>query len=83
MSLSHANERINDGAPFPWKLYHMLEDVERRGMNDIVSWESGGRCFKVHQKQRFEHEIIPHYFNQTKYKSFLRQVRVVYVVALL
>jgi hypothetical protein len=62
--------------PFPVKVYEMLEDADRTEMNfsHIVSWNSIGNGFKVHNKDCFTKEIVPHYFNLTKYKSFQRQV---------
>jgi len=60
--------------PFVWKLYEMLEDVEVRGQEDIVSWIDEGRGFKVHNMQKFVDDIIPRYFRQSKYKSFQRQL---------
>jgi hypothetical protein len=52
----------------------MLEDAERSGFEQIVAWHLGGRAFKVVEKDAFVHQILPKYFSQTSYKSFLRQV---------
>ena len=59
---------------FPIMLYEMLEDSERYGFEQIVSWQLDGCAFKVVDKNSFVHLILPKYFNQTSYKSFLRQV---------
>jgi hypothetical protein len=58
---------------FPMKLHAMLSDSEGRKFDDVVAWLPGGRSFKVLDPVRFADEIMPHYFNQTKYKSFQRQ----------
>jgi hypothetical protein len=58
---------------FPMKLHVMLEDAETKGFQDIVSWQSGGKSFKVLNVARFSGEIMGLYFHQTKYKSFQRQ----------
>jgi hypothetical protein len=58
---------------FPFKLYRLLEDADIDGFSDIVSWQAGGLSFKVHKPKAFSEEILPKRFNQTKYKSFLRQ----------
>jgi hypothetical protein len=60
--------------PFVWKLYEMLEDVEITGNQHIVSWVGNGRAFKVHDLKSFVDKIIPMHFNQTKFKSFQRQL---------
>eukprot|EP00980_Cylindrotheca_fusiformis_P028162 scaffold22583_cov106-Cylindrotheca_fusiformis.AAC.33 len=59
---------------FPCKVYEMLEAAEQQGHEDIVSWNKDGTGFTVHNKELFTKQIIPMYFNQTKYKSFQRQL---------
>lgn len=64
---------------FPWKLHYMLDEVEKNGFNDIVSWSSDGRGLKVHRSDRFTSEILPQYFSngktkKTKWESFQRQL---------
>jgi hypothetical protein len=59
---------------FPCKVYEMLEAAEQEGLEDIVSWNKEGTGFTVHNKDLFTKTIIPMYFNQTKYKSFQRQL---------
>lgn len=48
---------------FPDKLYHMLQDVERLGMTDVVSFLPHGRAFRVHKPERFVNAIMPKYFS--------------------
>lgn len=60
--------------PFPCKLFMMLEDADEKGFRHVVSWNSEGDGFMVHNTAAFMKEIIPQYFNQTKYKSFQRQL---------
>jgi hypothetical protein len=52
----------------------MLYDAEENDFSHIVSWDSEGTSFKVHDPVVFVDEIMPTYFNQTKYKSFQRQL---------
>lgn len=60
---------------FPWKLHEMLDLVEKRGDDDeIVSWLPGGKSFRVHMPDLFVENIMKLFFNQTKYKSFQRQL---------
>ena len=60
--------------PFPCKLYEMLEDADKLGFENIVSWNTEGDGFMVHDTASFMKTVVPQYFNQTKYKSFQRQL---------
>lgn len=59
---------------FPLKLQRILDLLESEGSTDIVSWLGHGRAFLVHDPNRFVSEIMPVYFNQSKYSSFQRQL---------
>jgi hypothetical protein len=59
---------------FPAKLHQMVDDAEENDFSDVVSWNNGGSSFKVHKPTEFSDKIMPTYFNQTKYKSFQRQL---------
>ena len=52
----------------------MLADASSQDWDDIVSWQPHGKAFRVHKPLEFTKFIVPHYFNQTKYKSFQRQL---------
>ena len=75
-SQNHAgNKSNNPNAHFPWRLHELLTDCETNGNDTIISWIPGtNNAFKVHDKQRFTKEILPEYFNATKYKSFQRNL---------
>lgn len=60
--------------PFPWRLHEMLEDIEEKNLDWIVSWMPDGKAFQVHSPEHFADTIIPMYFRHKRYKSF--QVRV-------
>lgn len=60
--------------PFPWKLHDMLDDMDRQGTHSVVTWQPHGRAFMVHKPKDFVDKIMKHYFNQTKYASFQRQL---------
>ena len=53
------------------KLMNLLDDDPDAG---IITWLPHGRSFIVHDKYRFVKEIMPMYFNSTRYKSFQRQL---------
>ncbi|CAJ1934572.1 unnamed protein product [Cylindrotheca closterium] len=56
----------------------MLETVEKEGNTSIISWLPGHPqdAFKVHKKEEFMEHVLPRFFDQTKFKSFLRQLNV-------
>lgn len=59
---------------FPLRLQRMLDKLEADGSRDVISWLPHGRAFVVHDADRFVTELMPVYFNQTKYSSFQRQL---------
>ena len=60
---------------FPSRLYELLDDADKQGFDHIISWQHGGRSFKVHQPESFALHIMQRYFAQTtKFKSFQRQM---------
>jgi hypothetical protein len=59
---------------FPLKLQRILDKLESEGSSDVISWLAHGRAFMVHDGDRFVRELMPLYFNQTKYSSFQRQL---------
>jgi len=62
--------------PFPTRLFTMLEESQRRGFEDVISWQPGGESFRVHKADRFAAEIAGDFFALRKYKSFLRQLNI-------
>ena len=59
---------------FGVKLNKMLTNLAEKGQEDIVSWGPGGASFLIHDTQRLVSEALPAYFDQTKYKSFRKQL---------
>ena len=72
-SSNSSNNSNGTAATFPMKLHAMLSDAVAMHFSDVVCWLPGGQAFKVLDPKRFSEEIMPRYFNQTKYKSFQRQ----------
>ena len=70
----NCNQLFDFTQSFPYKLYHMMQDVEYHGKEDIVCWNPDGRSFIVQDPKKFVSEILPGHFKQTKYKSFQRQL---------
>lgn len=59
---------------FPWILHQVLEDAEKNDNDHIVAWSESGISFKVHKRDELMKQILPQYFRQTKFKSFVRQL---------
>mmetsp|Transcript_19946 Transcript_19946/g.35073 ORF Transcript_19946/g.35073 Transcript_19946/m.35073 type:complete len:358 (+) Transcript_19946:116-1189(+) len=60
--------------PFPWRLHEILEEVEKKKLDWIVSWLPDGKGFQVHCQNSFSEVIIPMFFRHSRYKSFQRQL---------
>jgi HSF-type DNA-binding len=54
-----SRKNCNVAANFPAKLHYMLKEIERDGLDHIVSWLPHGRCFMVHKQKEFERDILP------------------------
>lgn len=50
----------------------LLEDVEKKGQQHIVSWMPHGRAFKIHDEKAFESLLLHRYFTATSLASFHR-----------
>ena len=50
-------------ATYVLRIHEMLEDAEKEGHTDIVSWQPHGRAFKVHKEAEFVEKIMPRYFS--------------------
>jgi len=60
------------GAPqaFPRKVYEILSEQPPA----IVSWNTSGRSFSIHDMDRFVSEVLQKYFAHQKFSSFQRQL---------
>jgi len=70
-SLSNDNHEYVETA-FPLKLHVVLDEAEKRGFSDVISWQ-GNKAFMIHKPKKFQDSIMSEYFNQTEYKSFQKQ----------
>lgn len=59
---------------FPFKLHIVLDEAEKQGFSDVVSWQ-GNNAFMVHKPKKFEDSVMKEYFNQTLYRSFQKQCK--------
>lgn len=40
----------------------------------IVSWNTAGTSFEIHNEVLFAEDLLPHYFKHSNFASFIRQV---------
>lgn len=73
-SSSDENNNMFTKFAFPFKLHSILESSGTSGQENIISWLPSGKAFKIHKPKEFADVIMPQYFNQTKYRSFQRQL---------
>jgi hypothetical protein len=71
-----AESTANGDSTFPFKLYDILENASAEGFDHIVSWMPNGNGFKLHDREQFKKTIVARYFNQSHYKSFIRQLNI-------
>eukprot|EP00804_Cyclotella_cryptica_P008423 CCRYP_003942-RA/>CCRYP_003942-RA protein AED:0.12 eAED:0.12 QI:140/1/1/1/0/0.33/3/674/468 len=60
------------GRSFPELLYEIISDP---ATDDICSWLPHGKGFVIQDKNRFGKEILPVYFDGTKFTSFTRRLK--------
>jgi hypothetical protein len=51
-----------------------MEILDDGKYNDIISWLPTGDGFIIHDKKRFSEEVMPIYFKQSQYSSFVRRM---------
>ncbi|EEC48758.1 predicted protein [Phaeodactylum tricornutum CCAP 1055/1] len=70
------SHRDADGPePFPQKLFRLLNEAERLGFDNIISFMPSGKSFCIHQPHQFIKEVAPNYFRHSKLSSFTRQLQ--------
>ena len=68
---------------FPFKLYDMLEYAADSEYCSTVSWVDDGRAFVISDKDMFMEYLVPLFFKQTKFRSFVSATCVVLPAAYL
>jgi hypothetical protein len=56
---------------FPIKMHAILSMPE---LSDVIGWDTHGRSFRILKPKRFEKDVLPLYFEHSKFSSFTRQV---------
>eukprot|EP00613_Pedinella_sp_CCMP2098_P060508 CAMPEP_0171971478 /NCGR_PEP_ID=MMETSP0993-20121228/217997_1 /TAXON_ID=483369 /ORGANISM="non described non described, Strain CCMP2098" /LENGTH=157 /DNA_ID=CAMNT_0012621819 /DNA_START=43 /DNA_END=512 /DNA_ORIENTATION=+ len=57
-------------ATFPQKLFAILNTES----SEVLSWDHGGKAFRIHDQDTFCVDILPRYFRHSKFSSFQRQL---------
>ena len=55
--------------------YSFLRGKDTSNNEHIISWLPNGTAFKIYEEDEFSAKIMGKYFQQSKFKSFIRQVR--------
>ena len=61
--------------PFPYKLYEMIEYACNSEFSSSLSWSADGRYFIIHDKDVMMANLVPKFFKQTQYRSFVSVFR--------
>ena len=56
---------------FPHKLYEMLEYACDSEFNSACSWSADGSAFAISNRNVMMEELVPMFFRQTKFRSFV------------
>jgi len=74
LTILNNDPALHSHLPFVHKLFILLQDMEAKGYDHIISWIGDGKAFKIHNPSLFEASIQPKYFRQSRVASFIRQV---------
>jgi len=55
---------------FPYKLYDMIEYAAEK-YSSAVSWSEDGTQFSIHDKDMLMKHVVPMFFKQSKFRSFV------------
>ena len=69
----------NSVPAFPIKMHAILSMPE---LASIIGWDTHGRSFRILKPKQFERDVLPLYFEHSKFSSFTRQVSCVCVFLL-
>ena len=65
---------------FPYKLYEMIEYACDSEFSSSLSWSANGCAFIIHDKEVMMEDLAPKFFKQTKFRSFVSVVSVIFQV---
>ena len=59
---------------FPTKLFIMLDEAEKEGHADIISFHPDGKAFMIHKPEALAQEVLPKYFRTSRLSSLQKQL---------
>ena len=62
---------------FPFKLYDMIEYAANSKYSSAVSWSEDGTQFSIHDKDMLMKHVVPMFFKQSKFRSFVSSAHLV------
>jgi hypothetical protein len=68
---------------FPFKLYAMLEYLSKSEHSSALHWANNGLAFVIIQQDVIVEHVLPLFFNQTKFRSFVSSSRILASVCIL
>eukprot|EP00547_Thalassionema_nitzschioides_P003910 CAMPEP_0194200262 /NCGR_PEP_ID=MMETSP0156-20130528/944_1 /TAXON_ID=33649 /ORGANISM="Thalassionema nitzschioides, Strain L26-B" /LENGTH=287 /DNA_ID=CAMNT_0038925237 /DNA_START=14 /DNA_END=877 /DNA_ORIENTATION=- len=68
------NNRMRMTMNFPLRMYHLITDAKKLGVDDVISWHSSGEKFLIINQKDFTTRVLPIIFKQSKFSSFRRQL---------
>jgi hypothetical protein len=74
MAANKPKSRMGAYVMFPRNLHDLLENADYFGFEHTISWMPDGTSFRIHEPWNMD-QIIKQFFNQNKWKSFLRQLQ--------
>merc|ERR1711862_78312 len=70
------NKKKSKSNTFPKRIYNILKQESSEGTSEIISWLPCGRGFIIYDKKKFEKIFLMKHFQQTTFRSFLRQLNI-------
>ena len=61
---------------FPFRLYDMLEYMSKSEHRSAIRWTHNGLAFVIIQQDVIVEHVLPIFFNQTKFRSFVSSSRI-------
>ena len=55
-------------------LYCLLQDSERIGLADVISWKASGKSFKIHKPKKFSAKVLKKASRVVLFKSFCKSL---------
>lgn len=68
-----SHEMVSKKIRFPEQLRLILDQDQH---SQIMSWQRDGKSFAIHDQSEFQNDILPLYFETSRWKSFQKQLNI-------